>query len=155
MSRTELLKIRLVLAAGIVFAVSCFYSLTELNYLLFAHSAQGVIHDIQVVPFEGRQYRPTSDPPKRLVLQFSYPDASGAELPGTATTEFGRNFVVGQAVTVQYFQGDESSARIAGLQSLIPVYIVVASVAFAGFMIWQLAWEASSPIKKSRTRDIY
>ncbi|MCA9045560.1 MAG: hypothetical protein KDA69_14635 [Planctomycetaceae bacterium] len=150
MSRTELLKIRLALAAGIIFAVSCFYSLTELNYLMFAHRAQGVINDVQVVPFEGRQYRHTSDPSNRLVLQFSYPDASGAEFPGTATTEYGRNFVVGQAVTIQYFQGDESSARIAGLQSMIPIYIVVASVAFAGFMIWQLAREANSPILKSR-----
>ncbi len=143
----ELKRFKWILAAGLIFLFSMYYSYLELKYKIWGATAQATVTRTFESVSSGRRGRSTP----MLAVEYTFTDSkTGAR---NERDDVSMDWPVPQGtVEVEYLPGVVDSSRLKGHSNSFAVWMFFGSLAWVSFSIYRLAQEANAPIKKSRRR---
>ena len=137
MDNDEIRKFKLLLFVVLAFLFSCWTSWQEFKYLAWGQETEAKVRRV----FETRERRRDL-----LAIEFSYQDEEGQHLEERDDVPYDTDVPeAGGTITIQYIQGAENSARLAGQASMggvIFFFICLAVMLFFGIKVFREAHQA-------------
>ncbi|MEA2735560.1 MAG: hypothetical protein QOE14_2011 [Humisphaera sp.] len=133
----EARRVKWMLAIGLLFLVSAFFSWREFKYALAGTKTNAEI----VRVYETREIARRGRTREKLAIEYQFTDANGVKRKESDTISIDSPPPRGKTVAVQYL-GSPGSSRLVGNGNSIWVIIFFGALAFFGFKFFQLVRES-------------
>ena len=136
---------QILVVAVFIFIACGVWSIGELTYAVFGHSAVGTITDAEVVTHRGRRGRQWDS----LEVRWSYLIGERIE-SGAQSFDTDYRLPTDGQVKVVYLTGDPPRSRIKGTGTSIPVVIFLGSIAALAWAAWRAWKQADEDVARSK-----
>lgn len=134
----EMRRLKWMLAAGVLFLVSAYFSWRELKYVMFGTQTDATLVRVYETTEPGRRGRLR----EILAVEYQFKESGGTVRKETDTLQIDTDRPTGPTVRVQYLDGSVGRSRLSGNTRRIWLLLLFASLSFLGFKVFQLIRES-------------
>jgi hypothetical protein len=149
-AENEIARAKWLLAAGVLFVVSCFVSYRELTYLLRGQQTQASV--TQAYEITRKEHFGLTET-KSLTVEYAFTEPDGTHRADSDTVNADWPLPPSRKVAVQYTPGAGGRSRLAGHVNWFGIGFFVVSLGVLGFFGYRLWREASQATSRAKSRQ--